>query len=202
MSFSAYALRRPAVSGEPLTPELAFVLSLLYLISSDRQLRSQEVGFLLSVVGASRDAQGTFQIGLGDFLVSQAIAYRSRFSVDAFLRAAEPILTNDQKTRIIINMADCALSDGPLSEAESKILEKFVRSFGVSKNWYAMILEILRQKNDRTVFGLFGCSADGRAEDDLPGIAGVPVFKTPAAAKKGDGRAYGGFLAVGRLRPV
>lgn len=202
MSFSGNALPKPCESDEPMTSELAFVLSLLYMISSDRQLRSQEVGFLLSVVGGSRDPQGTFRLGMGDSLVSRAIAYRSRMSVDGFLREAEPILTNDQKTRIIINMADCALSDGPLSEEESRLLGKFVRAFGVSKNWLAMILEILGQKNDRTVFGLFGCGPDGLGEDDLPGVGSNVAFKTPAAAKKGDGRAFEGFLAVGRLRPV
>jgi hypothetical protein len=202
MSFSADALRKTVDPGEPMTPELAFVLSLLYMISSDRRLRSQEVGFLLSVVGGIRDGRGTFQLGMGDTLVSRAIAYRSRISVDGFLREAEPILTNDQKTRIVINMADCALSDGPLSDEESRLLGKFVRAFGISKNWFAMILEILVQKNDRTVFGLFGCGPDGVREDDLPGIGSSVAFKTPAAARKGDGRAFEGFLAVGRLRPV
>ncbi len=203
MSFSAYGgVRKKVEFGEPLTPELAFVLSLLYMISSDRQLRSQEVGFLLSVVGGSRDGQGTFRVGMGDSLISRAIAYRSRVSVDAFLREAEPVLSNEQKTRVIINMADCALSDGPLTEEESRLLGKFVKAFGVSKNWYAMILEILGQKNDRAMFGLFGSGADGLAEDHLPGVAPTVMFKTPAAAKKGDGRAFEGFLAVGRLRPV
>lgn len=202
MSFSANVLHRPVESGVPMTPELAFVVSLLYLISPDRCLRSQEVGFLLSVVGGRREGQSTFRLGTGDSLVSRAIAYRSRIPVEDFLREAEPILGDDQKTRIIINMTDWALSDGPLTQGESRLLGKFVKAFGVSKNWFAMILEILGQKNDRTVFGLFGCGPDGRTEDDLPGMASAVAFQTPATARKGEGQAFRGFLSMGRVRPV
>lgn len=200
MPFSTRATLDTNITDQPLTPEFAFVLSMLYMISADGELKGQEVGFLLSVIGGQRDQTGTFRVGVNDSLVSRAIAYRSRVSVDAFLRKAGPVLSNDQKIRIVINMADCALSDGVLNDAEERMLAKFVKEFGVSKNWFAMIMELLRQKNDRSMFGPFGCGPESSGVASLPDLSAVTFGRLAGGANTDAPRRFEGFPTVARLR--
>jgi hypothetical protein len=138
--------------NQGMTPPMAFVTSLVYMMSADGQIHSEEVGHLISVLGGSRE-QGTMGVRVSNQkFLDRAIAYRSKNSVDTFLKEVTPILNDIQKVSILLNLADSALVNGDFGATEKEIFNKFMTSFGMSDPQMRPLLEAITIKNDHTIF--------------------------------------------------
>jgi uncharacterized tellurite resistance protein B-like protein len=134
-----------------LTPGRAFLVALLYLISSDGEIHGEEVGHLLSILGAKKGKGVTSLQLINDTVVNWAIAYRSQHSVYEFLDKTTPLLSADQKRLFVLNLIDLALSDNKLEPQEKELIDKFLTAFELT--WEAIDgeLQILLFKNNRQI---------------------------------------------------
>ncbi|MEN9373574.1 MAG: hypothetical protein RIR79_1126 [Pseudomonadota bacterium] len=140
-------------SGEKMTPHLAFATSLLYMMSADGEIDPEEVGHLLSVLGGSDDGNGSIGVGAqSQALLDSAVKYRRKNSIDVFLQAAAPLLSDAQKMCILVNLIDSSLADGQPEPEEQVLFAQFLAAFGVSEERFRPFFEVIMLKSDRTVF--------------------------------------------------
>jgi uncharacterized tellurite resistance protein B-like protein len=134
-----------------LTPGRAFLVALLYLISSDGEIHSEEVGNLLSILGAKKGKGVTSLQLINDTVVNWAIAYRSQHSVYEFLDRATPLLSTDQKRLFVLNLIDLALSDNKLEPQEKDLIDKFLTAFDLTWESIDLDFQTLLFKNNRQI---------------------------------------------------
>ncbi len=140
-------------STEELTPPLAFACALLYMIAADGEIEPEEVGHLLTVLGGSRDGKGGIGVGQNNKeLLDKALKYCRKSTPDAFIAAANPVLTEAQKYCILINLLDSLLSDGNADPAEQALFNKFLTGWGVSEESFEPAFKVIVTKNDKAVF--------------------------------------------------
>ena len=136
-----------------MTPHLAFTTSLIYLMSADGEMDSEEVGHLLSVLGGQDDGKGTIGVGAqNQALLDASMKYRRKNSLDTFLAEAAPLLTDAQKMCIMINLIDSSLADGQPEREEQEMFAKFLKAFGITEARFQPFFEVIMLKADRTVF--------------------------------------------------
>ncbi|GIX53163.1 tellurite resistance TerB family protein [Sphaerotilus sulfidivorans] len=140
-------------SGDKMTPHLAFTTSLIYMMSADGEMDSEEVGHLLSVLGGKDDGRGTIGVGAqNQALLDSALKYRRKNSLDTFLAEAAPLLSDAQKMCILINLLDSSLADGQPEPEEQQMFGKFLQAFGITEERFRPFFEVIMLKNDRSVF--------------------------------------------------
>ncbi|CAK0762050.1 TerB domain-containing protein [Gammaproteobacteria bacterium] len=140
-------------SGTEMTPHLAFVISLLYMMSADGEIDKEEIGHLLSVLGGQDRGDGVIGIGAqNQALLDAAVKYRKSNSVDTFLSTVVPMLSDAQKICILINLLDSSLSDGTPEPQEQALFGKFLNAFGISESRFRPFFEVIVIKSDRSVF--------------------------------------------------
>lgn len=140
-------------SGNEMTPHLAFVTSLLYMMSADGEIDNEEVGHLLSVIGGKDQGDGTIGVGAqNQALLNASIKYRKNNSVDTFLNAATPLLSDAQKICILINLIDSSFADGTPEPEEQALFEKFLTAFKISEERFKPFFQVIAIKHDQTVF--------------------------------------------------
>ena len=136
-----------------MNPQLAFVVSLLFMIASDGVIQNEEIGQLLAVLGGEEGPDGQMTVGdRNERLLRSAQAYIEKHSVHEFLEEATPLLNDVQKMSILINICDSLLSDGKAEAPEQKLFNIFLKAFNVSEERFQPYFEVLILKNDRTVF--------------------------------------------------
>lgn len=139
-------------AGTEMTPHLAFVISLLYIMSADGEIDQEEVGHLLSVIGGEEN-DGVIGVGAQNkALLDAAVKYRRNNSVDTFLKTSTPLLSDAQKMCILANMLDSSLADGTPEPEEQALFNKFLNNFGISEDRFRPFFEVIMLKADRTVF--------------------------------------------------
>lgn len=140
-------------TGDKMTPHLAFTTSLIYMMSADGEMDSEEVGHLLSVLGGQDDGKGTIGVGAqNQALLDASMKYRRKNSLDTFLAEAAPLLTDAQKMCIMINLIDSSLADGQPEREEQEMFAKFLKAFGITEARFQPFFEVIMLKADRTVF--------------------------------------------------
>ena len=134
-------------------PVFCTVCSMLYLISSDGDLKPEELGQLLSVIGGKRDKDGSIIIGgqSKDF-INQCFEHNKKVTVDEFLNKTKGILTTAQKLYIVTNMLDSSLSDGDGNNKEQALIDQFIKAFEIDLSTLSPIYLVLELKNDRNIF--------------------------------------------------
>ena len=140
--------------GEKMTPHLAFVTLLLYIMASDGEMDSEEIGQLLAVLGGEADGSGTIRVGAqNQKLLDAALkTIRSGRTIDSFLSEVTPLLTDAQRMCVLCNMLDSSLSDGQAEQEEQAIIGKVMQAFGISEDRFRPFFEVIVLKNDRSVF--------------------------------------------------
>lgn len=138
--------------GEAMSPHLAFACSLLYMMGSDGEYDTEEIGQLLAVLGGARQGD-TIGVGANNqALLDRAVKYVRSNSVDAFLQEATPLLSDAQRMAVLLNMVDSSLSDGDAEPEEQALFGKFMNAFGISEARFKPYFEVLSLKSDRTIF--------------------------------------------------
>ncbi len=89
-----------------LTPYLAIVSAILYMMAVDGEISERESSQLQSVIGADEDT------------LHSAIAYVETHSLEQFLAAAPPLLDAKARLCLLLNVCDSLMADGQLSAAE------------------------------------------------------------------------------------
>ena len=131
-----------AFKSEPpkLSPRLALAVGLLFMMSADGEIESEEIGQLQSVVGGDGD------------LIQSAIKYLRITKYEQFLSDASVLLNSQQKLSVLINMADSLLSDGHADPTEEKIFIQALSSFGMTEDGFKQHFQTIALKNNRSIF--------------------------------------------------
>lgn len=137
---------------DQLTPGRAFIVSLLFMISADKEIDGEEIAYLLTILGGERE-HGSFTIRIEDpDILNWAISYRSRTSVDKFLHQISSLLTSDQKRCLLLNLIDCASVDGEFEPQEQEMFDKFLEALEIPYKEIKAWADTIFFKNSYRVF--------------------------------------------------
>lgn len=140
-------------TGVQMTPHLAFVSSLIYMMAADGEMDHEEVGHLLAVLGGEKQSDGSIGVGAQNRqLLQRAQQIVRNTPLDSFLAQVSPILSDAQKICILVNLIDSSLSDGTAEVEEQQLFGKFLQAFGISEDRFRPFFEVIVLKNDRSVF--------------------------------------------------
>ena len=125
------------VQTDQITPPLALVIAMLYMMSSDGTMAQEEIGQLNVLVGGSPS------------LLKVALKYVRTVKAQDFLKAVEGILTPRQKLCILTNVCDAMLVDGRIDASEKELFKRMLSAFRFSEEKFSPYLNILYIKNEK-----------------------------------------------------
>ena len=114
---------------------LTLACCLLYMMAADGNIADEEIGQL--------------QVVLGEFEGLQAVAMKTVRSIkmNAFLRQAAPLLTQDQKIMVLSNVCDSMMSDGKVDVIEDNLFQSMLTAFSVTVTGFKPYYETIKIKN-------------------------------------------------------
>lgn len=130
-----------------LTPQLAVVVAVLYMMAVDGDISDRESSQLQSVVGADSD------------ILHLAIAYAESRSVDQFIAEAPPLLDAKGRVCLLMNVCDSLMADGDLAPAEMALFDRLLGAFGHSRASFGPYFDIIASKDRMSVLGDFDAAA-------------------------------------------
>ena len=125
-----------AANTTTLTPPLALVVSLIYMMAADGSMAEEEVGRLNAAVGGS------------PALLKAGLRYVSKVRAPQFLALAAPMLDERQRLCILLNACDTMMSDHKVVKVESDLFRRMLTSFEVTEKEFERYLNIIFLKND------------------------------------------------------
>ncbi len=125
-----------AANTATLTPPLALVVSLIYMMAADGSMAEEEVGRLNAAVGGS------------PALLKAGLRYVSKVRAPQFLALAAPMLDERQRLCILLNACDTMMSDHKVVKVESDLFRRMLTSFEVTEKEFERFLNIIFLKND------------------------------------------------------
>ena len=120
---------------QPMTPHFALAIALLYMLTSDGSIGTQEVGQLEAVIGEFEGLQNV------------ALKYVRSIKLKQFLDEASALLKPEQKIYILTNVCDSMLSDGEVAHLEDKLFLSMLTAFGFTEKTFARYWQVLETKN-------------------------------------------------------
>lgn len=120
---------------QSMTPHFALAIALLYMLTADGSIGTQEVGQLEAVIGEF------------DGLQNVALKYVRSVKLKQFLDEASALLNSEQKIYILTNVCDSMLSDGEVAHLEDKLFLSMLTAFGFTEKTFARYLQVLETKN-------------------------------------------------------
>jgi uncharacterized tellurite resistance protein B-like protein len=133
---SVLGLYEPLKTSEPkMGPHLALAASLLYMMTSDGSIGTEEIGQLESVLG---EFEGLQQI---------ALTYVRAVKRSEFLKVAAPLLNEKQKLYILTNVCDSMLADGNVAALEDKLFVSMLKAFGFTEKTFQPYYQVIEAKN-------------------------------------------------------
>jgi uncharacterized tellurite resistance protein B-like protein len=120
---------------QPMTPHFALAIALLYMLTSDGSIGTQEVGQLEAAIGEFEGLQNV------------ALKYVRSVKLKQFLDEASALLRPEQKIYILTNVCDSMLSDGEVAHLEDKLFLNMLTAFGFTEKTFARYLQVLETKN-------------------------------------------------------
>jgi uncharacterized tellurite resistance protein B-like protein len=120
---------------QPMTPHFALAIALLYMLTSDGSIGTQEVGQLEAAIGEFEGLQNV------------ALKYVRSVKLKQFLDEASALLKPEQKIYILTNVCDSMLSDGEVAHLEDKLFLSMLTAFGFTEKTFARYLQVLETKN-------------------------------------------------------
>ena len=139
------------VAGE-LTPPDALIVAMLYMMSVDGDIAKEEIGQINVALRGSKEA------------LPAALKYVKQTKFPDFMSQVSPILNHQQKTCILINVADCMLSDGRIDRLEQDLFRRMLKGFGLTEENFKKHFNHLVLKNDRPVDIRMASKSDKKSE--------------------------------------
>jgi len=118
-----------------ISPHHALAIALLYMMTADGAIGSEEIGQLEAVIGEFEGLQ------------KAALKYVRKTKVKQFLDQATPLLTAEQRLYILTNVCDSMLSDGNVALLENKLFQTILTSFGYSETSFESYYQTIEIKN-------------------------------------------------------
>ena len=126
-------------SGGEMTPTRALVVGMLYMMSVDGEMAKEEIGQINVALRGSKNT------------LPEALKYVKRTKFPDFMSQITPILNHQQKSCILVNVADCMLSDGRVDRLEQDLFRRMLAGFDISEAHFKEHFTHLTIKNDRPV---------------------------------------------------
>ena len=126
-------------SGGEMTPTRALVVSMLYMMSVDGEMAKEEIGQITAALRGSKN------------VLPEALKYVKKTKFPDFMSAVGPVLNHQQKSCILINVADCMMSDGRVDRLEQDLFRRMLTGFDISESNFKKHFSHLTIKNDRPV---------------------------------------------------
>ena len=127
------------------------VTALAYLMKGDGEVSPEERAKLLVILNK--------HVGMKDVLpdqlkaiVSAGFTHARMLPVESFAQQVAGELTEAQQLSIFANLYDVALADGEMRGGEGIVLDQFKLAFDIDNNKVSALKEVLRLKNDTTIF--------------------------------------------------
>lgn len=118
-----------------LSPHHALAIALLYMMTADGAIGSEEIGQLEAVIGEFEGLQ------------KAALKYVRKTKVKQFLDQVTPSLTPEQRLYILTNVCDSMLSDGNVALLENKLFQTILTSFGYNETSFETYYQTIEIKN-------------------------------------------------------
>ena len=126
-----------------LTPYLALLAAIIYMMIADGEISDSESSQLQSVVGDNEEA------------LHRAILYVQSTPIDAFLSQLPSVVFGNDKLCILLNACDSIMSDGVLSNLEWDLFQNLLAALGHSEKSFKPYFGAISIKNKRSVLGSF-----------------------------------------------
>ncbi len=131
-----------------LTPYLAVVVAIIYMMAVDGDISDHESSQLQSVIGTD------------DHTLQRAVAYAQTHEVDQFLNEAPLLLDEDARQCLLINVADSLMADGEMQKVELALFERMLSAFGHTKATFQPHFDAIATKGKTSVLGDFSAAAN------------------------------------------
>ena len=118
-----------------ISPHHALAIALLYMMTADGAIGSEEIGQLEAVIGEFEGLQKV------------ALKYVRQTKVKQFLDEATPSLSTEQRLYILTNVCDSMLSDGSVALLENKLFQTILTSFGHNETSFESYYQTIEIKN-------------------------------------------------------
>ena len=126
-----------------LTPYLALLAAIIYMMIADGEISDSESSQLQSVVGDNDEA------------LHRAILYVQSTPIDAFLSQLPSVVFGNDKLCILLNACDSIMSDGVLSNSEWDLFQNLLTALGHSEKSFKPYFGVISIKNKRSILGSF-----------------------------------------------
>lgn len=135
----------------PSSPLVYLATALAYMIGVDRDNAIEERAKFLSIFH-KHVRRGELTDNSLKALTEGAFARAKAQRLGDFLHEANLSLTHAQKTAVLLNLFDLMVTDGRMTSGESELFDQAMESFGMNKESFRAVREMLILKNDTTVF--------------------------------------------------
>lgn len=135
-----------------MTPQLAFVTGVLYMMVSSGHITAEEMGHLFSLIGG-KNQKGIVELSKEyRTLVDNATRYRNQHSLDEFIAETASKLTYAQKMCLLLNLVDSSLSDGVAAQGERDVFNRILKGYNITEEAFAPYFQVLALKADLSIF--------------------------------------------------
>lgn len=135
----------------PSSPLVYLATALAYMIGVDRNNAVEERAMFLAIFHKHVRRRELTDDSL-KMLTENAFARAKAQRLGDFLHEANLALTHAQKTAILLNLFDLMVADGRIVSGESGLFDEAMNAFGMKKESFRAVREMLTLKNDTTVF--------------------------------------------------
>jgi len=126
-----------------LTPYVALLSAIIYMMIADGEISDSESSQLQSVVGENDEA------------LHRAVRYVESTPIDIFLTELPSVVFGNDKLCILLNACDSIMSDGVLSNTEWDLFQNLLAALGHSEKSFKPYFGAISLKNRRSVLGSF-----------------------------------------------
>ena len=126
-----------------LTPLIALIASIIYMMIADGEVSDSESSQLQSVIGDNDEA------------LHRALRYVESTPQEEFLKELPSVVFGNDKLCILLNVCDSIMSDGELSSLEWDLFQNFLSALGFSEKSFKPYFGAISIKNKRSVLGSF-----------------------------------------------
>jgi uncharacterized tellurite resistance protein B-like protein len=123
-----------------LSPKAAMLLAAITMVAADGDTDDDEISIISRM---DRKQDGAFD---------QAAKVWKMSEFKECMELATEAMNADQKVTTLANLVDIAMADGTLEGNEKKLLEAYVKLFGVPEATVSQIVEVMAIKNNEAVF--------------------------------------------------